>query len=156
MSECFTGQWTLLDAAKENEASPFYCMNKGAYERNANGPWPLVRKVLHWQWSLSVLLRKKEIQTCWTTTSLHQLSGQTATVPFPNLPGFQQNTAQLPMVAPAMTLMRPLTDKLAVAVKGITAPNPSFWPSAKGFRLRRNVPRRTYSECNLRHQMEVA
>lgn len=47
---------------------------------------------------------KKEIQTCWTTTSPHQLSSQTATVPFPNLPGFQQNTARFPVVAPAMTL----------------------------------------------------
>lgn len=46
------------------------------------------------------------------------------------------------------------TDKLAVAVKRITAPNPSFCPSAKGFNI--NVPTRTYSECNLRHQMKVA
>lgn len=52
-------------------------------------------------------------------------------------------------------LLRALTDELAVAVKGITAPNPSFCPSAKGFSLHRNVPRRTYSECNLSHHMEL-
>lgn len=53
------------------------------------------------------------------------------------------------------TLLRALTDELAVAVKGITAPNPSFCPTAKGFNLHRNVPQRTYSECNLSHHMEL-
>lgn len=52
-------------------------------------------------------------------------------------------------------LLRALTDELAVAFKGITAPNPSFCPSAKGFILHRNVPRRTYSECNSSHHMEL-
>lgn len=52
-------------------------------------------------------------------------------------------------------LLRALTDELAVAVKGITAPNPSFCPSAKGFNLHRNVPRRTYSERDLSHHMEL-
>lgn len=52
-------------------------------------------------------------------------------------------------------LLKALTDELAVTVKGITAPNPSFCPSAKGFILHRNVPRRTHSECNSSHHMEL-
>lgn len=66
--------------------------------------------------------------------------------------------AQFSVVAPAMmlkTLLRALTDEFAVAVKGITDPNPSFCPCAKGFSLHRNVPRRTYSKCNLSHHMEL-
>jgi len=51
--------------------------------------------------------------------------------------------------------LRAPTDKLVVAFQGITASNPSFCPSAKVFNFHRNVPRRTYSACNLRHQMEV-
>lgn len=90
------------------------------------------------------------------------MSFQTATVPFPNLSSFQQSTAQVPWGGTsydgenADALLWALTDELAVAVKGITAPKPSFCPSAKGFSLHRNVPRGTYSECNLSHHMELA
>lgn len=80
-----------------------------------------------------------------------------ATVPFPNLPSFSVLCGGTSYDAENTdALLRALTDELAVAVKGITAPNPSFCLYAKGFSLHRNVPRRIYTERNLSHHMELA
>lgn len=128
-------------------------------ERNGskadNRSWSLIRKVVHWQQLLSAVARRFRQAPHWIRCLPRQPLS-----PFQTCPA--SSKAQLSSLWwhqlwcwNTDALLRALTDELAVAVKGITAPNPSFCPSAKGFSLHRNVPRRTYSECNLSHHVEL-
>lgn len=85
------------------EVSSFYHSNNSRFWKKWQQRRPQILTSHQKSGSLAVVALStcKKIQT---STSLNQMSSQTATVLFPNLPSFQQSTAQFSLVAPAMML----------------------------------------------------